>query len=394
MYSRRFLLAGFGAAVAMPQLVLAETGFRAWLKGFEARARQAGIRPATLSHLKSATYLPKVVASDRKPAETAKSLEFYISSAASSTRIRTGSAMLAKYRGLLGGLERRYGVSRYVLVAIWGMESSFGGFRGKISTLSALASLAYEGRRRAQFEAELLAALKILQAGDVAPAQMTGSYAGAMGHTQFMPSSYLKHAVDHDGDGRRNIWGADPTDALASTAAFLAENGWDSGPRWGEEVRLPDGFDLALTGRIYPRRGQDWSALGVTRISGRALKGGREGALILPAGPTGPALMIYPNFHVIKTYNYADSYAISVGHLSDRLAGEGPLRSAFPKHPWGMTTKERVSLQKRLNAAGFNAGRADGVIGEKGRAAIRAYEASQGLRQTGVPSGVLLSRLR
>ncbi|WP_424942426.1 lytic murein transglycosylase [Aliiroseovarius crassostreae] len=388
------MLAGLVGGALAPRMAWADAGFRAWLSGFERRARAAGISSATTQHLKGVSYLSKVVASDRKPAETAKSLEFYISSAASSSRINTGKAMLRKYAGLFDRLERRYGVPRYILVAIWGMESSFGGFRGSTPTLSALASLAYEGRRREQFEAELLAALKILQAGDVSPARMNGSYAGAMGHTQFMPSSFLKHAVDHDGDGRRNIWGDDPTDALASTAAFLKANGWSKGPRWGQEVVLPQGFDLALTGRVFPRRADDWAKLGVTRPGGRALKGARAGAVILPAGPKGPALMIYPNFHVIKTYNYADSYAISVGHLADRLAGEGPLRAGYPRNPWGMSTGERVELQKRLNAAGFKAGRPDGVIGEKGRAAIRAYERAQGMRETGVPSGALLSRLR
>lgn len=394
MVSRRVMLSGLAGVGLIPCAALADAGFRAWLSGFENRARKAGINRATLEHLKEVTYLPKVVASDRKPAETAKPLEFYISSAASSSRISTGKAMLRKYAGLFDRLEQRYGVPRYILVAIWGMESNFGGFRGSTPTLSALASLAYEGRRREQFEAELLAALKILQAGDVSAGRMNGSYAGAMGHTQFMPSSFLKHAVDHDGDGRRNIWGDDPADALASTAAFLKANGWSKGPRWGQEVVLPKGFDLGLTGRVHPRRADEWAKMGVMRPGGRALKGTREGAVILPAGPQGPALMIYPNFHTIKTYNYADSYAISVGHLADRLAGEGPLRAQFPKKPWGMSTQERVELQKRLNMAGFNAGRPDGVIGEKGRAAIRVYERTQGMRETGVPSVALLNRLR
>ncbi|MDA5092559.1 lytic murein transglycosylase [Aliiroseovarius sp. KMU-50] len=394
MVSRRYSLMVLAAAAVAPSALMADAGFRAWLAGFEKRARRAGIKQATLKNLRSVKYLSSVIKADRKPAETAKSLDFYISSAASQSRINTGKSMVRKYAGLLDGLERRYGVSRYVIVAIWGMESSFGGFRGKTSTLSALASLAYEGRRREQFEAELIAALQILQAGDVSPSQMVGSYAGAMGHTQFMPSSYLKHAVDHDRDGRRNVWGADPSDALASTAAFLAENGWSKGPRWGEEVRLPQGFDLALTGRVYPRSLDQWAKLGITRPSGRGVSGKRKGAIILPAGPNGPALMIYPNFQVIKAYNYADSYAISVGHLADRMAGEGPFRTSVPKRPWGMSTKERVALQNRLNALGYEAGRADGVIGEKGRAAIRAYERAEGLRVTGVPSLELLIRLR
>ncbi|UWQ01170.1 lytic murein transglycosylase [Aliiroseovarius crassostreae] len=394
MVSRRVVLTGLMAMSALPHVAGAEAGFRAWLSGFGKSARRAGIKSAILKQLDTVAYLPKVVAADRKPAETAKSLDFYISSAASSSRIRTGKSMARRYSGLLEQLERRYGVSRYVLLAIWGMESSYGGFRGNVPTLSALASLAYEGRRRERFEAELLAALKILQAGDVTPKWLVGSYAGAMGHTQFMPSSYLEHAVDFDRNGRRDIWGDDPTDALASTAAFLAAKGWSKGPRWGEEVRLPQGFDLALTGRIYPRKQTAWAQLGVTRANGRKLSGRREGAVILPAGPEGPVFMIYPNFHIIKTYNYADSYAISVGHLADRIAGEGAFLTRSSDRPWGMSLKERVELQNLLNTAGYNAGRADGVIGEKGRAAIRAYEKAHGLRQTGVPSRALLARLR
>lgn len=211
------------------------------------------------------------------------------------------------------------------------MESSYGAVRGSASVLSTLATLAYEGRRRDLFEAELLAALQILTAGDVSPSRMKGSYAGAMGHTQFMPSSYLAHAEDFNRDGARDIWSDDPTDALASTAAYLRAKGWVKGQPWAIEVRLPKGFDLALTGRIYSRRLRDWGKLGVTNVAGNPLTGAASGALILPAGPTGPVFMIFQNFHVLKTYNYADSYVIGVGHLSDRLAGGVRSEPAIPK---------------------------------------------------------------
>ncbi len=394
MWSRRSVVFGMAGGLLLPNTMMAEAGFRAWLAAFSKRAARSGIRPATLRSLGAVEYLPKVVAFDRKPAETAKPLAAYLASAASAARLSGGRAMLRRHAALFDRLEARFGVSRYILTAIWGMESSYGHFRGNTPVLSALASLAYEGRRREVFEAELLAALKILQTGEVSAAHLLGSYAGAMGHTQMMPSSFLQHAVDFDGDGRRDIWAEDPTDALASTAHYLAQNGWSKGPRWGQEVVLPRGFDLALTGRIYPRTAAKWARLGVLRADGRPLSGARRGAVILPAGPEGPALMIYDNFHVIKTYNYADSYAISVGHLSDRLAGEGPFRTTGRADPWGMSTAERITLQKRLNAAGFAAGRPDGVIGEKGRAAIRAFERSRGMRETGVPSVELLRRLR
>ena len=373
---------------------LARGGFDAWRASFENKAAGQGISRNTLREaFRGVEFLPKVVASDSKQAEVAKSLQQYLSSAASSQRVSGGRKALKRYKTLLGNIERKYGVEKEVVVAIWGMESAFGGFRGSSSVFATLSTLAYQGRRRELFEAELLAALKILQSGQATVGQMKGSYAGAMGHTQFMPSTYLRHAQDFDKNGRANIWSDDPTDALASTAALLKAEGWKKGQPWAIEVRLPNGFDPAITGRIYPRKTRDWAKLGVTGATGGKLPNHGNGAIILPAGPEGPAFMIYKNFHVLKKYNYADSYVIGVGHLSDVLAGHGAIRSGFPKNPWGMSTGERRELQKRLNARGFAAGNPDGVIGEKGRAAIRAYEASKGMRSTGVPSKALLGTL-
>ncbi|WP_432450416.1 lytic murein transglycosylase [Aliiroseovarius marinus] len=391
---RRAVVAGLALSAALPAPLLANAGFAAWRDQFAARARAAGLSTQAVKALGQAEFLPSVVKSDAKPAETTRSLRDYIQSAASPQRIKGGQRALSRYPTLLKKIERKYGVPKEVVVAIWGMESSFGAVRGSTPVLSTLATLAYEGRRRDLFEAELLAALKILSAGDVSATRMRGSYAGAMGHTQFMPSSFLTHAVDFNRDGRRDIWSDDPTDALASTAAYLSAKGWKKGQPWAVEVRLPKGFDLAVTGRVFPRRLRDWAKIGVTDTQGRALKGNAQGALILPAGPDGPVFMIFQNFHVLKTYNYADSYVIGVGHLSDRLAGRGPIVSGYPKRPWGMSRGDRQELQKRLNALGFKAGRPDGVIGEKGRAAIRAYEQARGLRVTGVPSADLLARLR
>jgi lytic murein transglycosylase len=391
--SRRQFSLGFAASLFATPL-LANTGFNRWLTGFRKRARAAGISQRTLDRaLKDATYLPKVIKNDQKQAEVTRSLQDYISSAASGARIKGGQKALKRYKTLLKKVERKYGVEKEVVVAIWGMESSFGGFRGKTPVISTLAPLAYEGRRAELFEKELIAALHILQAGDTNPGNMVGSYAGAMGHTQFMPGSFLNHAVDFNGDGRRDIWSDDPTDALASTAAYLKASGWKKGQPWAIEIALPKGFDPALTGRVHVKKRSDWAKLGVKSANGKRLPNHGPGAIILPAGPTGPAFMIYGNFHVLKKYNYADSYVIGVGHLSDRLSGKGAIRSGYPKHPWGMTNDDRKLLQKRLNARGFGAGNPDGVIGEKGRAAIRAYEVSKGLRETGVPSKSLLKAL-
>jgi len=391
--TRRAVTLGLLAAT-LPRAALS-ADFGTWLAGFVSRARAAGISQRVLdSALSGVSPQPRIIANDRRQAEVARSLQDYIATAASSARIAGGQRALARYRTLLAGIERTYGIPKEVLVAIWGMESSFGGFRGSTPVIPTLATLAHEGRRRDLFEAELIAALRILQSGDATPAQMQGSFAGAMGHMQFMPSTYLAHAVDHNGDGRRDIWGDDPTDALASAAALLRANGWQQSQPWATEVTLPQGFDLALTGRIYPRPARDWRALGVAAAAGGQLPDHGAGALILPAGPRGPVFMIYNNFHVLKTYNYADSYVIGVGHLSDRLAGGGPIRAGYPRDPWGMSDAERTALQNRLNAGGYGAGNPDGVIGEKGRAAIRAYEAANGLRVTGVPSRALLQRLQ
>ncbi|MBU2983583.1 lytic murein transglycosylase [Lentibacter algarum] len=392
-FTRRTFLAIATAFTATP--TFGNTGYTAWLAGFQKRAARSGISQKTLSTaFAKASFLPKVVASDSKQAEVAKSLQQYLSSAASPQRVSGGRKALKRYKSLLGNIERKYGVEKEVVVAIWGMESAYGGFRGSASVFATLSTLAYQGRRRELFEAELLAALKILQSGQASAAQMKGSYAGAMGHTQFMPSTYLRHAQDFDKNGRANIWSDDPTDALASTAALLKAEGWKKGQPWALEVRLPDGFNPALTGRIYPRKAREWMKLGLRAANGNSLPNHGNGAVILPAGPEGPAFMIYKNFHVLKKYNYADSYVIGVGHLSDTLAGHGKIRSGFPKNPWGMTNAERRTLQQRLNARGFAAGNPDGVIGEKGRAAIRAYEQSKGLALTGTPSKALLNSLK
>jgi len=392
--TRRGVMTGM-AALSLTHPAWAQTGFSAWLSGFRTRARAAGIKATTLDNtLGSITYLPKVVQLDHKQAETARSLQDYISTAASSGRISGGTSALRKYKTLLGKIEKRFGVPKEIVTAIWGMESSFGGFRGTQPVLSVLATLAFDGRRAAQFETELIAALRIQQQGDITANRMVGSHAGAMGHTQFMPSTYQAHAVDWDGNGRRNIWSDDPSDALASTAAYLKSLGWKKGQPWGIEVTLPNGFDPALSGRVHKRSRQDWAKLGLRTARGAKLPDHGKGGLILPAGPRGPAFLIYGNFQVLKGYNYADSYVLGVGHLADRLAGGAPIRSGYPQDPWGMTTSERQNLQRGLNDAGFNAGRPDGVIGEKGRAAIRAWEKANGRRETGVPSRRLLEAVR
>jgi len=333
--------------------------YDAWVAGFHGRASGQGISASTLSAgFRGTGYLPGVVKRDRNQTEFTRTLEDYLSIAASDERVSKGRAAFARYRRTLAAVEARYGVSAEIVAAIWGLESFFGARRGNVPVVSATSTLAFDGRRGVFFEKQLVAALKILQSGDVAPSNLTGSWAGAMGHTQFIPTSYEAFAVDFTGDGRRDIWSDDPADALASTAAYLSRNGWTKGLRWGGEVGA----------------------------------GAPEGTIIQPQ-PGGPKFSVTSNFRAIKRYNNSDAYAIGVGHLADRIAGGGPIRGSFPPDKYGLTKDDRIALQQRLMDRGFDAGGADGVIGSNSRAAISAYQASIGQAATGDPSVALLRSL-
>lgn len=350
-----------GDADALPSDLrpVPNAGYDAWVASFRGRAGQQGISQATLdAAFRGTGYLPGVVKRDRNQTEFKRSLEDYLSIAASEERVRQGRAALARERSTLSAIEDRYGVEAEIVTAVWGLESFYGTRRGNVPVISATSTLAYDGRRGAFFEKQLLAALRILQNGDVTPARMTGSWAGAMGHTQFIPTSYQSFAVDFTGDGRRDIWSEDPSDALASAAAYLSRNGWTRGQRWGREV--PAG------------------------TSGR----------VLQPQPGGPRFAVNSNFQVIKRYNNSDAYAIGVGHLADRIGGAGPLETEFPPDAYGLTKEDRIALQRGLTNRGFDTGGADGVIGPDTREALRAYQVNRGLPVTGEPSVELLRGLR
>ncbi|WP_336886614.1 lytic murein transglycosylase [Loktanella sp. M215] len=386
------------AAVAPPARTYAQVpdaGFDAWVRGFRKRALGQGVSGATFdAAFARAGFIPDSIALDRNQAEFVKPLSEYMATAASDERVATGRAMLVQFGGLLDRIEAKYGVDRQVVLAVWGMESNFGRRRGAVPLISTLATLAYEGRRGRFFEGQLVAALQILQRGDTTPANMTGSWAGAMGHTQFMPTSYAAYAVDFTGDGRRDIWSDDPSDALASTAAYLAHFGWTKGQPWGVEVRLPVGFDYSLSAHSVSRTTADWAALGVVGTGGRAVAGQGSASLITPTGAGGPAFLVFKNYDAISRYNNAEAYIIGVGHLGDRIAGAGPLVHPFVAGERSLKRAERVELQQRLTAAGFGTGGADGKIGPASRRAIRAYQARLGLPQDGYASLTLLERLR
>lgn len=337
----------------------ANAAFDRWLVGFRQRALAQGISAQTLdAGLANAGYLPGVVSRDGNQIQTRRTLEEYLSIATSDERLAKGRAALARHRGALQSIEARYGVDAEIVAAIWGMESQFGEKRGQIPVVSSTATLAFNGRRGAFYERQLIAALRILQRGDTTPRNLVGSWAGAMGHTQFIPTSYQSFAVDFNGDGRRDIWSDDPTDALASTASYLARNGWRQGLKWGAEA-------------------------GTAGVSGRTIQPQRGGV----------SFTVTRNFNVLKTYNNSDFYAIAVGHLADRLEGAGPLRGSFPPDANGLTRADRIAVQRGLAARGYDIGTIDGVIGPKAEAAIRDFQAKRGLPVTGQATRDLLAAL-
>ncbi|EKE44981.1 lytic murein transglycosylase [Oceaniovalibus guishaninsula JLT2003] len=371
-----------------------DTAFRAWTRGFRDRALAHGISRTVIDRaFDGVTYDPEVIRRDSNQSEFTKTIWEYLDSAASDTRIANGRAALARHAATFDAIEARYGVEKEIVAAVWGLESAYGTFKGKSDIVRSLATLAFDGRRGAFFEEQLIAALRILQAGDTDARHMTGSWAGAMGHTQFIPSSYLDYAVDFDGDGRRHIWGDDPTDALASTAAYLSRFGWQKGQPWGVEVRVPSNFDYAQAQRTVTRLPSEWARFGVTGIDGAVPDHG-PASVLLPAGADGAAFLVFNNFAVIERYNTADAYVIGVGHLADRLKGVRPIRGAWPRGDRALTRAEREELQSRLTATGFDTQKIDGRIGPLTIEAIRGFQRRQGLVPDGYASLRLLEAMR
>ena len=374
---------------------VSDLGFQRWVQEFWPRALAEGIKADTFNAAFSGVqYNASVVSNDRNQSEFSKQLWEYLDGAVSSSRINTGRSMLRKYGSTLDRIEARYGVEKEVVVAIWGLESSYGGYRGSTPIVEALATLAYDGRRSEFFEDQLVAALQILQAGDVTPRGMRGSWAGAMGHTQFMPTSYLDYAVDFTGDGRRDIWSDDPSDALASTAAYLKQHGWKKGQPWAVEVRLPQGFDYAQAGPENVKAVRSWNRKGIRTVDGRELPNHGRAAVLLPAGARGPAFVIFGNYNAIKAYNSSTAYVLAVGHLSDRLAGRPAIQAAWPRGDRALRTSEKRELQERLTAAGYSTNGIDGKVGPDTIAAIKRWQQASGLVPDGYANVALLQRLR
>jgi membrane-bound lytic murein transglycosylase B len=338
--------------------------------------------------------LPEVMELTRKQPEFSQTAQAYIAKRVTGAQVAKGRAMRGEWNQTLTGAAQRYGVQPEIVLAIWGMETNFGGFMGGNNTIHALATLTEGGYRADFFRRELLTALRIVSDGHVAPANMVGSWAGAMGHTQFMPSSFMAYAVDYNGDGRKDIWNS-VQDALGSTANYLKAFNWRPGETWGYEVKLPAGFDFARASQMERAPISQWQQMGVARVSGRPFpRSGDVTRLYMPAGASGPAFLLTHNFEVIKRYNNSDSYALAVGHLADRIIGGGDFVTPWPAGDYALSKSQRTEVQTLLNRHGFDVGNPDGVIGPKTRAAVMAFQNQAGLPADGHVSGRLLELLK
>jgi membrane-bound lytic murein transglycosylase B len=351
-----------------------------WVKEFWPTAKAAGISKGTYdAALGNFTPDPTVLEKASNQAEFTQKVWEYLDSTVTEKRINQGRELIDHHSALLKRIEARYGVDRHIVVAVWGMESSFGAALDNPTivkgTIRSLATLAYQGGSRAKYgRQQLVAALKIVQHGDITVKGMVGSWAGAMGHTQFIPTTYAAYAVDFDGDGRRNIW-TSLDDALASTANYLAKMGWQKGKTWGYEVKLPKGAKTKGERTLGA-----WQKAGIKRPSGKGFpRPGEVATVYAPAGSNGPAFLVLKNFSVIKRYNNANSYALAVGHLADRLAGYDAFQGKWPWKEQPLSDSEKAKLQELLTARGFYSGEIDGNLGSGSREAIQAYQQSIGL---------------
>jgi lytic murein transglycosylase len=397
--ARRAVLAASLLVAGSHCLAQSQAEFASCLARLQPAAQRSGVRPDSYSRytdgvqadfgiLDKLNYQPEF----RLP------IWDYLSGLVDDERIADGRAALARHADVLQRIQAAYGVDPATVVAVWGVESNYGRITGNYPLVQALGTLSCFGRRQGYFQIEFYAALRILQRGDIAPDRLNGSWAGAFGHTQFMPATYERLAVDFDGDGRRDLVD-NSDDALASTANFLRKGGWQSGLPWGFEVRLPAGFDPALAGRKNKRPASDWAARGIVAVDGRTLANsgladGERTAILLPAGVRGPAFIVTPNFDVIYGYNAAESYGLAIAHLSDRLRGGPPFATPWPTDDPGLSRAERRELQTLLATRGHDIGEIDGILGDKSRVAVRQEQSRLGQPVSGRGGQKLLQALR
>ncbi|WP_240778882.1 lytic murein transglycosylase [Shewanella sp. SNU WT4] len=349
------------------------------------QAQAQGINAAIIkASLADAQFVTKVIELDRAQPEFSQTFADYYTKRVTDKRIEQGRALYKEHQVLLNKLAAEYGVPPQYLLAFWGLETNFGGYKGKMPVIDSLATLACEPRRSTYFTQELMQALRIQQIHGIDKQEMVGSWAGAMGHTQFMPSAYLNHAKDGDGDGKINLWQS-TDDALTSAAAFLQALGWQRGEPWGQEVKLPANFDYALLGAKHSRDVALWADLGVTQANGQVLsRESMPAAVYLPAGYQGPAFLAYPNFEVIQKWNRSIFYAIAVGQLADSINGGGPLVVQPPEQA-KLTRAQLQAMQQKLTDLGYDVGKPDGVFGPRSKAALQAFQLKAGLIADGYP---------
>lgn len=388
------VIGGLHAPVATSAPARATTApgadFPACIDTLRSRALAEGIdRSAVDAVLDRAERLDRVLELDRSQPEFSQPFGDYLARRVTQARVSRGRELLEAHGPLLERVAADTGVPPRYLVAFWGLETNFGSYMGDMPVPATLTTLACDPRRSGFFTEQLFAAMRIVEAGDVTVERMAGSWAGAMGHVQFMPTTYRRHAVDGDGDGRADLWDSLP-DAFASAGRFLQSLGWERGWRWGREVLLPDAFDHGLAGRSRARPLAEWRRMGVTDVFGRPLPARPEpAAILLPSGHRGPAFAVYGNFDVIMGWNRSESYALSVGLLADRIAGAGGLRTEPPREP-PLARSEVKALQARLNALGYAAGEPDGLLGPATRSALRAFQRDAGLVADGHPAPAVL----
>jgi membrane-bound lytic murein transglycosylase B len=391
------LLLGLSFAVSVEGLAhsaqaqeVSEAGFQRFVQSLWPAAKARGVSHATFEEaFRGVQPDPKIIALTKKQSEFVRPIWDYINGSISAERLRRGQQMNADWSKTLTAIEKTYGVPRSVVLGVWGMETNFGSFTGSIYVVRALATLAYTGYRGDFFKEELLIALQILEQDHIGRDKMLGSWAGAMGQTQFMPSSFMQYAVDGNRDGVRDIWSSVP-DAMASTANYLRQKGWDPALPWGFEVRLPQGFDF----RHLTLNFAQWQAQGARRVDGKAMPRAGEATLLLPGGANGPAFLVTSNYDVIKAYNSSDAYAMGVAHLGDRVLGGLPIQGSWPKDQPMLAKEERQELQQRLARLGFYEGETDGKFGSKTREAVRNFQLRRGLIPDGYADYAVLRELR
>ena len=368
--------------------------FEEWLEELRTEAISLGISEATLVALDDLEQpLARVLELDSSQPEFVQTFTRYLSLRITPAQISRGQALLQQHGALLEQVRQRYGVQPHYLVSFWAIESNFGRTTGGFSVLQALATLAYDPRRADFFRRELLTALQIIDAGHISAGSMSGSWAGAMGQLQFLPSIFSSYAIDGDNDGKIDIWNSLP-DIFHSAANFLSQSGWQGDERWGREVLLPPGFDFSLAGTGTRKSLQEWSDLGIRQVSGATLPiAAMRASVVLPSGADGPAFITYSNYRTTMTYNPSTFYALTVGHLADRFTG-GPAIQRMPENERAMSVADVTELQERMNALGFDSGVPDGRVGRRTRTAIRAYQSNNNIDMDGYASYQLLQALR